>query len=154
MEQALVFAAAGTRYALQLSHIEQVLPRRPLRPMPMAPRGVVGLLRWRTHLLPAVDLSLLLSGEPCEDRAGTRMIVIAVATAGRLRPRRFGMLAERVFDVVRVDRHVPVARAASATYLAGFLDTVGQPQWVKPESLLAEVMQGLQLDMVGDGAGE
>lgn len=137
MSQALAFAAGSLQMALRLSDVEQVLPCQPWRALPLAPEGVVGMVEYRGALLPVVDMRLLLAGTPCEVRGATRLIVVSPVGY------RFALLAERVLDVLPLNRLLPGFNLARAPYLGGFMEGEGQPQLVDPAQLLPAALRAL-----------
>src|SRR5436190_11183859 len=91
--------------AVPATAVVEVLSRRELRPVALAPHGVIGLLPFRGHLLPVVDLCLLVMNRDCRPLLSTRLVVLAVTE--RRRTRLFAVLAEGVLDLVPVSQTVP-----------------------------------------------
>jgi hypothetical protein len=60
VERRLVFDLASKTYALRLTEVSGVVAMGPLRRVPMAPAGVLGLAEWRGRLLTVLDLPGLL----------------------------------------------------------------------------------------------
>ena len=128
----LLMLTAGTnQYAVDAARVMEVIPKVELRTVPHAPAALVGFLGSRGHVLPVLDLSLLLASTPSRDCLSTRIILVdAYASddneqehdgaamrddAETLRPRRkpaatlLGLIAERVTDLANVqpDQIVP-----------------------------------------------
>ena len=95
--------------AVPAQAVVEVLSRRELRPVPLAPHGVAGLLPFRGHLVPVVDLCRLVLDRDCRPLLSSRLIVLAVDDGGRRR--LFAVLAESVLDLCRCR---PPCRAAPA----------------------------------------
>jgi chemotaxis-related protein WspB len=118
----LLLHAGAHRLALEVEQVCEVLPLVDLRPLPSAQPGVVGAFDYRGEAVPAIDLTALTEGRPSARRLSTRMVVVrAGGLAGA--PRRIGLLAERVTEIVRREPetfrpHVVPARGVS------FLDAV------------------------------
>jgi chemotaxis-related protein WspB len=53
----LLFQLGEERYALDTSHVAEVLPLVAITPIPQAPTGVAGLFNYRGAPVPAIDLS-------------------------------------------------------------------------------------------------
>lgn len=103
----LRFEVGRDHYALDSGSIVEVIPWIGLRPVPHAPRCVVGLAHYRGRVVPILDLALLLEAPPCVVRLSTRIIVVRhQTTAGD--ELLLGLLAERVNDVWRVPRDAQV----------------------------------------------
>lgn len=78
----LFFQADEQSYALEISSVEEVVPFVGLRPLADAPCGVAGLLNYRGSVMPVLDLSALLGGEPARNRLSTRMAILRLETDG------------------------------------------------------------------------
>lgn len=78
--QLLTFTAAGRRYGIETPRVVEVLPLIAARPLPKQSNEVRGLIRYRGRMLPALDLSQLISEVRCRDRLGTRTIIVRLAT--------------------------------------------------------------------------
>jgi chemotaxis-related protein WspB len=141
----LLFQLGADRYALDASRVVEVLPLLELKPMPHAPRGVVGMFNWRGEPVIAVDLGLLLRGIPASDRLTTRMILISYADAAG-RERRVGLIAENVTRTLRRDREEFAEtgmRLGATPYLGPvLLDEHGVVQWVQEDKLLPNEVRG------------
>src|SRR5262245_60721064 len=102
----LVFRVAGQTYAVEAPRVVEVVPRVHLRPLPHAPEGLAGLLRYRGRMVPVVDLGIVLGHVTCPALLSTRIILVD----DHLPPRNeaaLGLLGEQVINVRRVaDNHV------------------------------------------------
>lgn len=137
---ALAFRAGSLRYALAAAGVVQVLPRRRLRPLPLAPEGVTGLLAFRGHLLPVVDLCVLLLQRPCRPQRSSRIIVCECEHGGR----QIGLLAEDVLDLVDIQDTVPGLALPEHPWLGDHLGTAPEaPQLIEPAQLLPEALSRL-----------
>lgn len=72
---ALRVVAAGVDAALPIAVVVEVCRALPVEPVQDAPRGVVGLVRWRGRGVPLVDLGWLLAGA---SSAPDRLVVVRV----------------------------------------------------------------------------
>ena len=105
----LVFSLAQERYAIETSHVLEVIPLRDLTPVPCTPPFVLGVVNHRGRILPVLDLRGLLDlgcqGAP----EGSRVIVVE---AGGM---TFGVLADAVSESVRVGSPELAPPAATLT---------------------------------------
>ncbi len=139
---ALAFRAGELRLALPTAAVVEVLPRRALRPLALAPASVIGLLPFRGTLTPVVDLCRLLLGRDCRPLRSSRIVVVALS--GNTRPRLLGLLAEDVLDLVPVAATIPGLRLPNAPWLSEHLaDQPNLPQLLDPAALLPEELEAL-----------
>ncbi|QEH31894.1 CheW-like domain protein [Aquisphaera giovannonii] len=78
----LTFRAAGSRYAVDVSRIVEVVPRVELRALPHAPGFLLGVFDFRGRVVPVVDLGLLLGGPGSSDRLSTRVVLVDARPPG------------------------------------------------------------------------
>ncbi|QXP82827.1 chemotaxis protein CheW [Methylococcus sp. ANG] len=97
------FQIGGEHYALPAADVFTVAQVPRLRPLPQAPAWVAGVFRYRGAVLPAVDLSLLIAGQPARSLLSTRLLLVGNAQDLEARP-ALGLLAERVTGTETVDR--------------------------------------------------
>ena len=95
----LVFSIGHERYAIEGRQVVEVVPLVTLRPIAPAPDYVAGLLRYREHLVPVLDLRQLLQGQPCPARLSTRIILVHYRRQAGAQ-HTLGLIAERVTDTV------------------------------------------------------
>jgi len=139
---ALAFRAGDLRLALPTSAVVEVSPRRALRPLALAPPGVIGLLPFRGTLTPVVDLCRLLLGRDCEPLRSSRIVVVALE--GAAVQRLIGLLAEDVLDLLPVTATIPGLRLPSAPFLREHIaDQRDLPQLLDPAALLPSELEGL-----------
>lgn len=139
---ALAFHVGDLRLALPAGAIVEVLPRRELRPVAMAPEGVVGLLPFRGALVPVVDLCRLMLARDCAPMRSSRLIVLALPHAGK--HRLVGLLAENVLDLVPTGATLPGLRLPDAPWLGDHLaEQSDLPQLLDPAQLLPDALAAL-----------
>jgi chemotaxis-related protein WspB len=97
------FQIGGEHYALPAADVFTVTQVPRLRPLPQAPAWVAGVFRYRGAVLPAVDLSLLIAGQPSRSLLSTRLLLVGNAKDLDAAP-GLGLLAERVTGTENVDR--------------------------------------------------
>ena len=130
----LTFQVDGIPYAVPVSQVIEVIPRVELRPVPHAPRSLLGLLHYRGGAVPVVDLGLLLGATPCVERLDTRILLVRAVLGGG--GDRLGLVAERVNELVEVDADRPAMASFEmlhAPYLGRvFETTAGLLQLIDP----------------------
>ncbi|WP_152054438.1 chemotaxis protein CheW [Tautonia marina] len=136
----LTFEAGGERYGVDVSLVEEVVPRVALRRLPYASSAVVGLLDYRGEVVPVVDLGRLVDALTCEGRFSTRVILFGAYQDGR----RIGLAAERVSELAQVSS-VDLTTLASPVQRVGYLGPVARidgqlVQLIDPSRLLVEVV--------------
>jgi chemotaxis-related protein WspB len=133
----IVFEAGAERFGLDVSRVREVLPVPTLRPLPSAPEYVAGLFVYHGTLVPVIDLSRLLVGQPARLLLSTRIVLVEYVDAHLL-----GLLAERATETVscREEDCLPAGvTVTGAPYLGPILnDKDGMIQRVTVEELLPE----------------
>jgi chemotaxis-related protein WspB len=139
---ALAFQAGDLRLALPAQCVVEVLPRSVLRPVALAPPGVVGLLAFRGTLTPVVDLCRLVLGRDTRPLRSSRLVVVSLPHGGG--ERLVGLLAEQVLDLIPIGDTVPGLRLPDAPWLGEHLaEYAGTPQLMDPARLLPEALAAL-----------
>ncbi|HEY0792663.1 MAG TPA: chemotaxis protein CheW [Chthoniobacterales bacterium] len=95
----ILFQLGPARYAIPANRIVEVLPRLKLNGLWQVPAGISGLFNYRGAVVPVVDLSLMIRGEPAARRLSTRIILVE-ATQGE-RKRLLGLMAEHVTETMQ-----------------------------------------------------
>jgi chemotaxis-related protein WspB len=142
----LIFQLGGDRYALEASHVIEVLPLLEMKKIPGAPRGVAGIFNYRGRPVPAVDLGELTLGLPASERLSTRIIVINYPDdTGKLQP--LGLIAEHATEIIRRQREdfvSPGLNLGGPAYLGPVLmDGRGAIRWVREQRLLPQNVRDL-----------
>ena len=139
---ALAFDVGELRLALAATYVVEVLHRRELLPLALAPRGIAGLLPFRGSLTPVVDLCQLLLQRDCAPLRSSRLIVVSLPHGEQ--SRLLGLLAENVVDLVDGKRTVAGLRLPNVPWLGEHLaDQPALPQLVDPLQLLPEELAAL-----------
>ncbi len=143
----LLFDAGGARYGLDASRIVEVLPVPALRPIARAPSYVAGLLNYHGLLVPVLDLTALITGDPAPLRLSSRIVIVDFRAADGTR-HPLGLLAERATEAIlcRDTDFQPAGIQTPEAPFAGevFVARDGAIQRVDIEMLLpAEVQQTL-----------
>lgn len=139
---ALTFQLGEMALAVPAPAVVEVLSRRELRPVALAPDGVVGLLPFRGHLVPVVDLCRLVLARDCRPLLSSRLVVLEVIEDSRRR--LFAVLAEGVLDLVPASATVPGLRLPDVPWLGEHLPgQPGLPQLIEPAKLLPAALAAL-----------
>jgi chemotaxis-related protein WspB len=148
----LSFEVGPSRFALDARRVVQVVPRVPLRSLPLAEHGLAGLLDLGGTVLPVLDLGLRFHHQPCADRLSTRIVVVRVPHAGRDVP--LGLVAERVIDLHELDEARTPPPDANVEG-AGRVLRLGTElvQWIEPAALLPEHARVRLYDTILGDAG-
>jgi chemotaxis-related protein WspB len=137
----LLFQLGKDRYALQASHVVEVLPLVELKSVPEGPKGFAGFFNYRGRPVPAVDLSQLTLGRPSAERLSTRLIVIN-CNDGRGNGQLLGFIAEHATEMIDKNPTQFVESGlslGSAPYLGPILiDSTGPIQLVREQHFLSE----------------
>lgn len=142
----IIFQLGKERYALEATHVIEVIPRLSLRPLPSAPDYVAGLFNFRGSVVPVLDLGTLALGVPCPMQLNTRIILVQYSLKSGVK-RILGFIAEAVTDAVKKEPSEFIASemtAGQAPYLGKIsLDDGGMVQCVLPEHLLPHEVEKL-----------
>jgi purine-binding chemotaxis protein CheW len=126
-QRLLVFALDGSRYALPVERVREIVRRRPITPVPRVAPEVLGVISLRGRVIQVIDLRRRLALPPAG--AGRRSrIVVAHDGEGRVA----GLLVDGVLEVVTVAeeslRDAPGASAGAVESLCrigeGFVSVV------------------------------
>ena len=149
----ILFSIGHDRYALDTSHVVEVVPRVELWQVPRAPAYAAGVLRYRGQLVPVLDLCQLMHGQPCPVRLSTRILLVHSpgedGTAHLL-----GLMVERVTDTL-TSQDVTFApsglSADDAPYLGDVAtDEHGMIHRLRLEALLPAPMRVALLSQPGE----
>jgi len=112
----LLCQSGGHRFGLNVEDVLAVLPRVEFQSVAGKPPWLAGLFVHEGRPTPVIDLSLLVSGQPCPPLWSSRIVLVARPTATG--PRRLGLLME----------HVETAQLAEEPAESG-LSLDGLPDW-------------------------
>jgi len=142
----LLFKLGNDRYALEASHVVEVVPLLELKKLPHAPKGFAGIFNYRGRPIPAIDLCELTLGQPARERLSTRIIMIETATEDGAK-HLVGLIAEEATETLRKDPKLFVdagVRMSGAPYLGPVLMNGSETiQWVHEERLFSDEVRSL-----------
>jgi chemotaxis-related protein WspB len=140
----LVFHVAGQLYAVEATRVVEVVPRLDLSPLPHAPEGLAGLLRYRRQMVPVIDLGIVLGNAPCPRLLSTRIILVDDQSPPRSLP-ALGLIAEQVSDLRNVadDRVIPPPAMLGQNPYLGPIASTGEDliPLIAVERVLAEPLR-------------
>ena len=93
------FELAGSRWAIAVEHVLEVVRAAPLTPLPLAPPPFAGVIPLRSRIVPALDLRVALGFPPRAQNVAAPMHLLV--RRGRS---PVGLIVDRVGDLVRVPR--------------------------------------------------
>jgi chemotaxis-related protein WspB len=149
----ILFSIGNDRYALDSSHVVEVVPRVELWQVPRAPAYVAGLFRYRGQLVPVLDLCQLMQGQACPVRLSTRILLVYYPDNDGS-SHILGLMVERVTDTL-TSHDVTFApsgiTADDAPYLGDVAtDEHGMIHRLRVESLVPEPMRVALLSQPGE----
>lgn len=97
--QLVTFVLAEHTYAVEVSHVQEVLRAQPRTRVPLAPPAVAGLINLRGQVLTAIDLRTQL-GLPARPHGVEPMVVVVRAPGDPL-----ALLVDTIGSVIEVEPH-------------------------------------------------
>jgi purine-binding chemotaxis protein CheW len=98
--QFLVFTLNERIYAVLISYINEIIEYTHLTPVPMVTECVRGILNLRGHVLPVIDLSIRMGGEPIKENKRTCILIVTVNY--NQEPVKMGIVVDAVNDVINL----------------------------------------------------
>jgi len=142
----VLFHLGTERYALEASHVVEVVPLLMLKPVPQSPPGLAGMFIYRGRPVPALDLCQITLGRPARAHLSTRIVIVRHG-ANPDREQLVGLIAERVTETLRrepEDFRSGSVELGAVPFLGPILtDTQGVIQLISTEKLMAESLRGL-----------
>jgi chemotaxis-related protein WspB len=111
--QAVVFQVGDERFAIDSASVTEVIPGIPARPVPAAHDALTGVIEYRGHVVPVLDLCRLFGRGACPSRLSNRILVCDLT--GKVRQwgegeeggQYLGVLAENVTRIAELDPDAP-----------------------------------------------
>jgi chemotaxis-related protein WspB len=136
----LLFSCAGARYGLEVGEVAEVLPLRRLQPVAQSPAWVAGIFSHRGSLVPVLDLSTLLSGQPAARRTSTRLVLVDYRRDDNGPSHLLGLRVERTGETLRCApsefRDYGLDNQGAAYLGPVYQGPQGLVQWVRVQALL------------------
>lgn len=153
----LLLAAGEQLYAIPTEAVVEVIPQVLLRPLSGAPDHLRGVFNFRGRVVPVVDVTQLIAGEPCAAYLSSRIIMIR-NTGSDGQAALLGLLAERVTDTLLkplASFRPAEGAAAQRPFLGGVaLDERGLIQLLLCDRLAAAGLTGLNATDLADPAAD
>jgi chemotaxis-related protein WspB len=142
----VLFKLGNDRYAMPARRVVEIVPLMALKRLPQAPPGLAGILNYRGHPVPVVDLCELALGHPADERLSTRILITHFLDSDG-QQRLFGLVAEHATEILRKepqDFAETGVHLGAAPYLGPVLmDPEGPVQWIDEQRLLSEPVRDL-----------
>jgi len=140
----LIFHVGANLYAIDSSHVVEVIPRVSYRAVHHVPDYVVGVFNYRGAIVPAIDLCQMIRGTPSQEYLSTRVMMVSYPCPdGKLR--HLGLMAERVIETLdrsESDFKETGIGTNDARYLGGIItDKKGMIQQFFLDRLFADIQQ-------------
>ena len=141
----LTFQIGKERYAVRATEVIEILPLTTIRSIPQAPAYIAGMLDYRNHILPVVDLVQLTQDKQHNKVLSSRIIVMnyPVDTKNML----IGLIAEKVTDTINVAEDTlsnSQIKLPNADYLGEVLNESGEfIQLIEIKSILTQDVQDM-----------
>ncbi|WP_349262774.1 chemotaxis protein CheW [Allocoleopsis sp.] len=139
----LLFYVGDNIYALDSSHVVEVIPRVVVRKVHHVPDYVSGLFNYRGTIVPVIDLCHLIQGKPSQSYLSTRIIMVNYIGKDNTK-HCLGLMAERVTETLNkpdsalMDTGTPLD-VDEAPYLGEMImDEKGMIQRIRLEYLLLD----------------
>jgi purine-binding chemotaxis protein CheW len=97
-------------YGLELARVEEVLRPLPVTRLPLAPRGIAGLMNLRGRIVPVVDLRAVLGRDAAPADGAAAGLVVVRSVEGPV-----ALLVDAIGDVRRADALEPLRALPAAS---------------------------------------
>jgi chemotaxis-related protein WspB len=126
---------------MDVSTIIEIVPIVDITPIPYSADYILGVINYRSIMVPIIDLSILISGKPSSRHLSSRIIILNY-TDGNLNEKKIGLLAEKVTETISVGENdvLPTAFDISDTkFIKDFITKSGMTiQQVRLNKLLPD----------------
>lgn len=89
----VTFRISNELYALPVDTVKSIERMQPIRPVPMAPENIVGIMNLRGVVMTVIDLRAMLNMPQCEYTPDTRLLVI----------KDVAYIVDEALDVLEID---------------------------------------------------
>jgi chemotaxis-related protein WspB len=137
----LLFEIGNGRYALDATHIIEIVPLVKLKKIPGTPDYVAGLMNYRGEGTPVIDLNQREFSAPFEDAFSTRIIIIKYPVNGK-GDIPLALIANNVTETVQTEltKPPPTGVLMTKSLYAGKVipETSDMIQWFDIKTILPE----------------
>ncbi|MBI3771328.1 MAG: purine-binding chemotaxis protein CheW [Gammaproteobacteria bacterium] len=118
----LLFKLDNAKYALDVAHIVEIMPRIAIKPLPRVPDYIPGLINYRGRIVPVVDLAMLVHKHPASHSLSTRIILVQFDSEEG-HSQLVGMIAECATETTKIDVHDALTTGISSN-MDAFVDAI------------------------------
>ena len=141
----LTFQIGKERYAVRATEVIEILPLTTIRNIPQAPEYIAGMLDYRNHILPVIDLVQLTQNRQHNKVLSSRIIVMNYPIANK--NMLLGLIAEKVTDTINVSDDTlsnTQIKLPNAHYLGDVFNESGEfIQLIEIKSILTQDLQDM-----------
>ncbi len=146
----LLFHIDENTYAIESTHVTEVLPLVMLKKVHQLPNHFAGVFRYRNCIVPVIDLCQLIRGEACRSRYSTRIMMIQYKAKNGDQA-YVGLLAERVTETLKQSNSTSSTQNNQTSYMGEvFMHGEEMIQRLHWESLIANVQD---VALIAEGTG-
>lgn len=111
--QLVTFNVAGEIFAIDISHVQEIIKKTKITPVPLTPKYVYGLTNIRGNIIPIINIRKKLGILPIKDTEDTRVVVLNYYS------RKVGYIVDSMNQVIRVssDKIFPPTSYEEKTYM-------------------------------------
>lgn len=118
----LLFRLDNAKYALDVAHIVEIMPRIAIKPLPRVPDYIPGLINYRGRVVPVVDLVMLVSKRPASHSLSTRIVLVKFNSEDG-HSQLVGLIAERATETTKIDTNDILTTGISSD-MDAFVDAI------------------------------
>lgn len=117
--QLVTFNVASEIFAIDISHVQEIIKKTKVTPVPLAPKYVYGLINIRGNIIPVISIREKLGLNPTDDTEDTRVVVL------NYNSRKVGFIVDSMNQVIRVtsDKIFPSTSYEEKTYMESICTT-------------------------------
>lgn len=102
IQQLLIFTLGEDVFGIDILRVKEIRAVGKIRAIPNMPADLLGVLDYREHIVPVLDMRVKLGFADSEIKAQTVMIIVNVIHDGQDYP--VGMVVDSVSDVITLDK--------------------------------------------------
>ena len=95
----LTFIANGLTYGVDTMHVVEIITDYSIRPVPLVPEYIKGIINLRGQIIPIIDIRLRM-GKPAIDYTNTTCIIVLNIDSAQI-----GVIVDAVQQVIDIDRN-------------------------------------------------
>lgn len=118
----LLFKLDNAKYALDVAHIVEIMPRIAIKPLPRVPDYIPGLINYRGRVVPVVDLAMLVNKHSASYSLSTRIILVKFDSEDG-HSQLVGLIAESATETTKIDLDDVLTTGISSD-MGAFVDAI------------------------------